>query len=775
MSGAGARRALPLLSALVGAALVLALALRAAPMSTDMADFLPRAGGERRLLLATLTSGPASRLVLVGIDGAPPDRLARLSRGLAGAMAASGWFSLVANGAGGLGRAERRALFRYRYLLAPAPARDFSVPALRRALRGVRRGLLSSASLLVARYGLADPTGAFPATLARLAGTTRLRRVGGVWFAPRAARALLVAQSRAGALDPQAAAAMERFVRRAFAGLGPGGARLLLGGPAVLGAAAARVVRGDVGRLALLSTLAVLALLFWRFRSLAVVAAIAVPVMLSVAAATLALALAFGTVPALAFGFGMTMLGVSVDYPVLLIGHRKPGEAAAGTLQRIGAALALTVAAAALGLCGMVFSGFPWLEQLGLFAVAGLLGAYGATRLLLPRLIVAADLAPVPAGDPARFLAAERWRRFRRPALAVPAAAALVLLIHPPRFAQSLARLSPVPAAARRTDAALRAALGAAEPGVLVLVRGTSAEAVLRREERLSPLLAALRARHAITGAAFAARLLPSAARQRARAAALPDASTLASRLARARRGLHFRAGAFARFRAAVAASRALAPLTPATLPGPVLRARLAPLLFARGGVWNGAILFSGVADPAALATALAGRAGVRVVEVARTLDALAAFYARRAGVLLGLGAGASLLLLAAVLRRERRRLLRVAGSLAAALLVTLAVLDSAGVRISFLHILALQLVLGIGLDYALFFSRPRLDAEERIRTLRTLITCNGLTLAGFGLLAFARTPLLREIGVTAGVGALAAMVFAFLFAGPPPGAEAAR
>ena len=42
-------------------------------------------------------------------------------------------------------------------------------------------------------------------------------------------------------------------------------------------------------------------------------------------------------------GFGMTMLGVTVDYPVLLIGHRKQGEAASGTLRRIGQAFALAV------------------------------------------------------------------------------------------------------------------------------------------------------------------------------------------------------------------------------------------------------------------------------------------------------------------------------------------------------------------------------------------------------------------------------------------------
>ncbi len=103
---------------------------------------------------------------------------------------------------------------------------------------------------------------------------------------------------------------------------------------------------------------------------------------------------------------------------------------------------------------------------------------------------------------------------------------------------------------------------------------------------------------------------------------------------------------------------------------------------------------------------------------------------------------------------------------IAAAGLVTLAVLTAAGERLSLIHIVSLQFVAGVGLDYALFFARRQLDAEERARTLRTLVTCNAMTLLTFGLLAFCRTPLLRQMGATVAIGAVAAMVFGFLFAG---------
>ena len=104
---------------------------------------------------------------------------------------------------------------------------------------------------------------------------------------------------------------------------------------------------------------------------------------------------------------------------------------------------------------------------------------------------------------------------------------------------------------------------------------------------------------------------------------------------------------------------------------------------------------------------------------------------------------------------------------------MTVAMLTASGVRLSLIHIVSLQFVAGVGLDYALFFARRQLDDKERARTLRTLITCNAMTLLTFGLLALCRTPLLRQIGATVVIGAVAALVFAFLFAGRPSSATA--
>ena len=760
-------RAMPVLGALAASVLLLLLVLRFVTIRTDMAEFLPAGQTEAaRLVMQEARTGTATGLVLMGLDGAPPPELARISQAMAATLRGTGLFSLVAGGQDGLDPAMGESLFARRYLLAPA---DFGTDALRAGMEGLLRQLRSSAAPLAVQYGLADPPSAFPALLRRWIGGSTVRVVDGAWFERGRDRALLLARTRAGGMDVPAQEAATAAIDRAFRAAGPGAARLVVTGPAVFARDAARAIRGDVQRIAVVSTVLVAGLLWWRFRSPLVVAAIAMPVVLSVAAAAAAVQAGFGAVHGVALGFGTTMLGVSVDYPVLMIGHRKRNEPAGRTRARIGRAFVLAVATAVLGLGAMVFSGFPGLLQLGVFSAVGLASAALATWVLLPRLVVAANLAPASDAVPGWLARVEGLRRGRWWAAAPVLAAAVGLLAAGgPRWEGDLANLSPVPAEARALDAELRGALGAPDAGQILLVRGWDAEAVLRRQEALQPLLDRLQGEGMLAGAEYAARLLPSAAAQTARIAALPDPAALAARVQQARAGLPFRAEAFTPFLDAVAASRALSPLTPADLAGTPVAARLDPLLAARDDGWAGPVVLSGVRDPARLAREFAGREGTTYVDVRAELGGILSGYTARAWTLLGWSALAILAVLAAGLR-DAGRVLRVLAAVGAALLVAVAALSAAGVRLSLIHLVALQLVAGVGLDYALFFARPLLDAEERARTLRTLLTCNGMTLLTFGLLATCQTPILHDIGITVAAGAVLAMAFAFLVAGQPP------
>ncbi|MBS0561255.1 MAG: MMPL family transporter [Proteobacteria bacterium] len=409
----GAPGGLPIGLALAGALLAAVLAFARADIRTDMLALLPQGdSAAARLMLAEAGGGPAARMILAGIDGAPPARLAAISAAMGTALRGTGLFDEVRNGQGAVANGPEAAfLFAHRYLLSPGlDAAAFEEPALRDSMRTVLRALRSSAAPLASQFGLADPQGAFLKAAGAWIGESRVRMRDGVWFAPDTDRAVMLLMTRSGGMDVAGQDASVAAIRAAFAAAEPGPARLVLGGPAVFAQQAAGTIRADAMLVSIGSVVLVVGLLLWRFRSPWAIAAALVPVALGVAAALAAVQAAFGFVHGVALGFGMTMLGVTADYPVLLIGHRKQGEAPPATFRRIGRAFALAVAAALLGLTGMLFSGLSGLAQIGLFAASGLAAAALATRFLLPPLIVAADLAPVALPGPARLRRIERLR-----------------------------------------------------------------------------------------------------------------------------------------------------------------------------------------------------------------------------------------------------------------------------------------------------------------------------------------------------------------------------
>ncbi|AQU87859.1 hypothetical protein B0W47_10650 [Komagataeibacter nataicola] len=759
--------AIGLLLSLVMAACVFV----AIPLRTDMAGFLPAGRTDNtRFIMREVQSGSAATVILAAIEGAAPDVLARASQTMADSLAASGLFVTVTNGSRPPDGADEAFLFSHRYLLAPpASARDFSVDALHDDMQAVLDMMESSAEPLAEHYGLADPTGAFMALLRAWAPHSHGRSIDGVWFAPERDRALILLRTRANGMDLYAQKQVQAAISAAYAAAAQPGMHLLMSGPAVFALKASHAMQADVEFLSTASMLLVTAVLIWRFRSPWVLAAMGIAFALSLSVAMVVVRVLFGYVHGISFGFGMTMLGVSLDYPVLLIGHRDQGEAADAPLRRIGTSLRLAVTSACLGLTGMVFCGLPGLAQLGVFSVAGLLSAAATTLWLLPRLIQKADLSPGVATHNDGILRIESWRRYRLWFLILPVIGAGVLAVHPPRRETDIASLSPVPPALRALDAELRHEIGAPDAGQAIIVQAPTVQGVLEREGQLMPVLDALQARGVMGDAEYAARFLPSITVQRARIASLPDTAELTRRLDAARADLPFQPDAFAPFVQDVAATRAMEPLQPHDMTSPLVATRLAPLLFARQGQWFGVILPETVRDTAALATAFATQPDIMVLNMRHETNAIVADHMHQALWWTVAGTIMAVALLALGLR-DVRRLARVCVAVGSAGIVIMAAMAVLGVRLSLIHVISLQFVMGVGLDYALFFARPQIDRAERARTLRTLLTCNTMTLLTFGILACCRTPLLRDIGSTVAIGAFLAMLFSFMMAAPVTG-----
>jgi predicted exporter len=116
---------------------------------------------------------------------------------------------------------------------------------------------------------------------------------------------------------------------------------------------------------------------------------------------------------------------------------------------------------------------------------------------------------------------------------------------------------------------------------------------------------------------------------------------------------------------------------------------------------------------------------------------------------------------------RRPRTVLRTLTPIVLAAITTVAVLPLIGQPLSVFHLLALMLMVGVGLDYSLFFNRSIGVEHEWPRTFRAVAMCAVATLLSFGLLAFCSTPVMRGIGSAVAIGVACAFVFSLAFAQP--------
>ena len=123
----------------------------------------------------------------------------------------------------------------------------------------------------------------------------------------------------------------------------------------------------------------------------------------------------------------------------------------------------------------------------------------------------------------------------------------------------------------------------------------------------------------------------------------------------------------------------------------------------------------------------------------------------------------ASLLIIALLLfeQKEARRVLWIVLTVMASLTVTVFVVTSLHAGLTIIHLVALLLVMGLGLDYALFVSRTETEVEQKA-TRHAVVACALTTTMTFGILAGSSIPMLKFIGLTIAIGSATSFILAF-------------
>ncbi len=747
-----------------------------AHFTTDLSAFLPRTPTpEQKLLMDQLRDGLASRLVLVGIEGADAPTRALLSKQTAQRLRADPAFVTVNNGEPVNAERDRTFLFNNRYLLSPAVTPErFSADGLNAAFNESIDLLASPAGLLVKSLLPRDPTGEMLRLLDQFNSGSQPALIHGAWASRDGARALMLIQTRAAGSDTDAQEQAMVAIRQAFdtASSATPDAKLVMTGPGVFSVTSRDTIKSQVTRLSLIGVALIATLLLLVYRSFTALALGLLPVISGALAGIAAVSLGFGSVHGITLGFGTALIGEAVDYSIyLFVQSEQEGSDQQIWIQRFWPTIRLGVLTSIFGFASLLMSGFPGLAQLGLYAIAGLVAAATVTRFVLPHLLpLKFRIHDVTAIGRVLAGLAQRATALRWPTAALLVAACAILADNRASLLNDqISSLSPVSQADVALDTRLRADMGAPDVRYLVVVSGPSREAVLHTSGQVSTLLQTQVDNGELTGFESPSRYLPSTATQRARQASLPPPDALESRLALAVQGLPVRAPLFAPFIADVAAARSQPLLQAVDLEQTSMAMAVQALLIEQNHQWSALLPLTAPAGASIHADKIRAALGstelpnVLFVDMKAESDRLYSGYLHEAS-LLSLGGFAAIVGLLLVFRSPMR-VLRIVAPLAAAVITVTAGLVALGQPLIILHLVGLLLVVAVGSNYALFFDRPDPGTAISPRTLASMLFANLTTVAGFGLLAFSHVSLLQALGVTVAPGVILALLYSAIFA----------
>lgn len=556
--------------------------------------------------------------------------------------------------------------------------------------------------------------------------------------------------TRGSELAAQAVAASEKAAHRICPEC-----RFQATGAALFAAAARHEAKSESTWLALSSTLLIMLLIAFVFRSLAPHLLGFLQLFASVAAASATVIVVFGSINILTLVFGTTLLGIAIDYAFLYFSEYWFGASPpARVMGKIRAGLGVGLATGVLAFAFLALTGFPALTQIALFSVAGLLEAALVVVLIFPvTLRKPPDVTmPAIADWPARFVARacrpSRWR-WLLPLLALLLALPGWFWLKP---SDDVRELSHFPPRLLQVDQNIRQTLARFPASGFFLIEAPDLDTALQRE---SVLFARLDKDQPDANPLGLSRFLPSVTRQRASLDSWGKllADPAAVRQAFVATGLpgkladHVERGWQGAPRSMLEPEQLFAAV-------PDLKRFVIPV---DDGVALIATVFSDrELGGNTLAAEADGLAGVRFVEpLTRIADTLAGVRVRAVWLLV---IGYLIISLLLVWRYRWREGLRMVYPPLLAMGITLGVMGWLGEPVNVFVVVALILILGLGRDYAVFLRE--VGARERSPALAVTLSAI-TTLLSFGLLALSSIPALHVFGLATGIGILASYLLA--------------
>ena len=741
-----------------------------ARVETDISLFLPRSSSpQEELLINQFRQGPGAKLLIISLQGADSKTLARISKSLTQRLRNNSAFTTFLNSENIVSAQTEKFIFSNRYLLSQnLRPEQFSPQSLHEILSETLDRITLSRGYFEKRYFDRDPTGEFMSILRSWTGAPLLEKKHSVWFSRDGNHAFLVAEILAEGFNLNQFEEAIYIIRDSFSEIkGSSSAVLNMVGPPAFAVASRESIKRDATQLSIIATCFVIGIIYLFYRSITLVFLCLIPLLCGVLISLSVIVLVFGSIHGITLAFGIVIIGVAIDYPLHLFSHLKSNETPSEAMNRIWPTLRLGVLTTAFGFISMIFSNFDGLVQLATFTVCGLVTAAFVTRHILPNFIGFSMLTNLP-----RVISWAPFELLNRGKVFF-----YIFLIGSIAFVgtrstlweNDIAQLSPVPDSQLALDRRMREELNLPNVSYWVIVKEKSEQSALQLTELVSQKFQALENQGTLSGFDSVTKYLPSIKTQMARINAFPSVDQLKENLRIAIKELPFRDKAFDEFFQEVSNAKNSEFLTFERLKGTLLKSRINKLFYHQDAFWFSLISFNGTADMKVITQAIRSfpSESVFVLEPRKTSSALVNRYRDRALLFFGWGCLVIVVTLKAALGlwiSVGRVLMPILG----AVFSVIAILIAAEVQLSLFHLVSLLLVIGLGIDYALFLNYELTLKADRSKTYHALLVCNLSTLTVFGTLAFSITPVLKAIGTTVAIGAFLCLLFALIFASKP-------
>ncbi|MCS0434277.1 MMPL family transporter [Vibrio diabolicus] len=497
--------------------------------------------------------------------------------------------------------------------------------------------------------------------------------------------------------------------------------------------------KSEISTIGVFSLLGIIALFVLVFRSV-------MPLSLALLSITIGLLVAlsvttwiFGKVHLFSLVFGASLIGVSIDYAF----HYLTERLAAGNewdseqgLKHIFIAITLGLITSLIGYLGMLVAPFPGLQQLALFSSIGLIAAYITVVAWYP--ILARNPSRSVSNLPGQSLLAKwltLWNQPRikvgLPMLCVVASGFFLLQLN---YDDDIRLLQTMPNDLKQQETLITTLSGMQSSQQMLVVTADDDENLMKKLESLTPTLEAWKADSTIESYQSLSRYLSSVERQQQDYQLIRDlyatqSSPLASGLSLSKK------------------PKMDADFIPVTVDQYLQNPVSAPVRFLHLGKIKGksatVVVLNQLQDSAVVKSFAKSQSDVVYLNKAEEISALFGEY--RIKIMELLVAASAVIFLVLIKRYGLQHSWRVLLPSLIACACGLATAVAMGTTLNLFNLLGLVLILGIGIDYTLFFA-------EKARSVSTLlaITLSAITtVLSFGLLSLSQTHAIHSFGIT--------------------------